>query len=68
MKSADFIEEIHFYYDSGRLMVLTEKYLLERGYCCGKGCRHCPYNYLEITDPIKRNTLRQKQIAQKNKL
>lgn len=25
------------------LMVLTARYLLRRGYCCGTGCRHCPY-------------------------
>lgn len=24
-------------------MVLTGKYLLRRGYCCGHGCRHCPW-------------------------
>ncbi|NOY26970.1 MAG: hypothetical protein GXP62_13960 [Oligoflexia bacterium] len=28
--------------DTG-LLVLTERYLRERGYCCGAGCRHCPY-------------------------
>ena len=25
------------------LFVMTEGYLLARGYCCGNGCRHCPY-------------------------
>jgi hypothetical protein len=28
--------------DSG-LFVMTSVYLRERGYCCGSGCRHCPY-------------------------
>ncbi len=28
--------------DSG-LFVMTSYYLRERGYCCGSGCRHCPY-------------------------
>lgn len=23
--------------------VLTAQFLLKRGYCCGSGCRHCPY-------------------------
>ncbi len=23
--------------------VMTSWYLRERGYCCGAGCRHCPY-------------------------
>lgn len=25
------------------LMVLTAHYLTAKGYCCGSGCRHCPY-------------------------
>lgn len=24
--------------------VFTEYYLKSRGFCCGNGCRHCPYN------------------------
>ena len=24
--------------------VFTADYLLDRGYCCGSGCRHCPYD------------------------
>ena len=23
--------------------VFTSAYLMERGYCCGNDCRHCPY-------------------------
>jgi len=39
-----FIEGVHYYLENGR-MVFTEKYHLERGYCCKSkgGCRHCPY-------------------------
>lgn len=25
------------------LLVLTATYLSRRGFCCGTGCRHCPY-------------------------
>jgi len=25
------------------LLVLTARYLFDRGHCCGAGCRHCPY-------------------------
>lgn len=25
------------------LMVMTELYLVRRGYCCDNKCRHCPY-------------------------
>jgi len=36
------VEGVDYYFEDG-LMVLTESYLLGRGYCCGSGCRHCPY-------------------------
>lgn len=36
-------EGVDYYFEDG-LMVLTEKFLLDRGYCCGSGCRHCPYS------------------------
>lgn len=29
--------------DTG-LMVMTELYLVNRGYCCKNDCRHCPYD------------------------
>ena len=35
-------EGIDYYFENG-LMVLTAHFLLNRGYCCGNGCRHCPY-------------------------
>jgi len=25
------------------LLVMTAGFLAERGFCCGQGCRHCPY-------------------------
>jgi len=37
-----FVEGLDFYFDEG-MMVLTRKYLLDRGTCCDSGCRHCPY-------------------------
>ncbi len=32
------------YYFDGPFLVFTAAYHLKRGYCCGNGCRHCPYN------------------------
>lgn len=32
-----------YYVEEGRV-VFTAAYHLERGYCCGSGCRHCPYD------------------------
>jgi iron complex transport system substrate-binding protein len=31
------------YYIENGAMVFTASYLGRRGYCCGSGCRHCPY-------------------------
>jgi hypothetical protein len=40
-------EGIDFYIENG-LFVLSEKYLKERGYCCGNKCRHCPYDWENV--------------------
>ena len=52
------IPELDFYYDANGYMVLTEKYHLEKGFCCGYGCRHCPYEYENVPEP-KRTALLQ---------
>ena len=31
------------YYREGPAVVFTARYHLNRGTCCGSGCRHCPY-------------------------
>lgn len=41
-KPAEFKEGVDYYFENG-LMVLTAEFLRKRGYCCGSGCRHCPY-------------------------
>jgi hypothetical protein len=32
------------FYLENQFMVFTAKWHLKRGYCCGNGCRHCPYD------------------------
>jgi hypothetical protein len=54
------VEGIDFYYNGDGYMVFTEKNLLERGYCCGNGCRHCPYNYEKVPEP-RRSELRKEK-------
>lgn len=39
-----------YYFNEDGFMVFTAHYLKERGYCCGSGCRHCPYGF---STPIK---------------
>ena len=46
--SKNLIEGVDFYYlekDGTRFRTFTEKYLLERGYCCKTKCKHCPYGF-----------------------
>lgn len=45
------IEGIDYHVNEDGLVVLTEKYLRERGYCCGNGCKHCPYEYINVPEP-----------------
>ena len=40
----EFQEGLHYYVENG-LLVYTEFYHIQRGYCCGSGCRHCAYGF-----------------------
>jgi hypothetical protein len=33
------------YYLEGENLVFTAAWHLKRGFCCGSGCRHCPYGF-----------------------
>ena len=50
------VEGEDYYYNEQGYIVLTEKYHLQKGFCCGNGCRHCPYNYEKVPEP-KRSEL-----------
>lgn len=62
---SNWIEGLHFYYNEEGLIVLTEKYHLDRGHCCGNGCRHCPYDYERVPEP-KRTKMRRERGKDKN--
>lgn len=49
----------HYYINGEGYVVLTEKYHLEKGYCCGNGCLHCPYQYENVPEP-RRSALLEK--------
>jgi hypothetical protein len=55
----DLIEGIHYYFNKDGLIVLTEKYHLEKGYCCGNGCMHCPFDYENVPEPKRSELLEQ---------
>jgi len=56
-----FREGEEFYYNEEGLMVLTEKYHRERGYCCGNGCKHCPFDYVNVPEPRRSKLLAQRK-------
>lgn len=58
------IEGEHYYLNEEGLFVLTEKYHLARGYCCGNGCKHCPYDYENVPEP-KRSEIMEKHAQEK---
>jgi hypothetical protein len=39
----DLIEGMHYYLE-GNKVVFTELFHKQRGYCCGAGCKHCPFD------------------------
>jgi very-short-patch-repair endonuclease len=52
-------DEDYYLTEDGRV-VFTASYLRKRGYCCGNGCRHCPYSYEAVPEP-KRSALLEKR-------
>lgn len=42
MTNKSFILGIDYNLEDGRV-VFTSEYLKRRGYCCGNGCKNCPY-------------------------
>ena len=63
------VEGEDYYRNEDGFVVLTEKHHLNRGYCCGMGCKHCPYDYEAVPEPRQSELLAKRQHeknAQKN--
>ena len=54
----ELIENEDYYLNEKGLITFTAKYLLDRGYCCGNGCRHCPYHYEAVPEPKRSELLK----------
>lgn len=67
MEHESFTEGIDFYFDESGLMVFTKKYHLQRGYCCGNGCRHCPFEYENLEQPLRKKLLEKRESNKKGK-
>jgi hypothetical protein len=62
----ELVEGVDFYYNEEGYIVLTEKYHLEKGYCCGNGCLHCPYDYSEVPEPRKSDLIAKRRHEKEN--
>lgn len=58
-------EGVDYYFQENGFLVFTESYHLKKGYCCGNGCRHCPYAYEAVPEPKRSELLKQKEADQK---
>ena len=45
------------YTNNNELVIFTTEYLLQRGYCCGNGCKNCPYDYKAVPEPRRSRLL-----------
>jgi hypothetical protein len=54
------MEERNYYQNELGLVVFTEDYHKKRGFCCGYGCKHCPYEYEAVKEP-RRSELKAKR-------
>ena len=43
----------YYYYNEKGLIVMTEEFHINRGFCCGNGCLHCPYEPKHIKGNIE---------------
>ena len=59
-------DEKLYYFEQGKV-VFTSKYHIDRGDCCGSGCRHCPYIPTNIKGNTKLDLLWEKINQQKTK-
>jgi hypothetical protein len=59
---------VDYYFDESGYMVLTEKYHLNRGHCCGNGCRHCPFDYINVPEPARKRILSLRENGNKSKV
>jgi 2-iminoacetate synthase ThiH len=50
--SKDFIEGIHYYME-GERVIFSALFHINRGSCCGNGCRHCPFDPKHTKGKVK---------------
>ena len=53
----DWIEGLHYYLNEDGYVVFTAQYHMEKGFCCGYGCLHCPFQYENVPEPRRSELL-----------
>ena len=53
--------------EPGSFEPLSAAYLLERGYCCGNGCKNCPYQYKNVPSNLRDVLLEKRNQENENK-
>ena len=66
MKQESFEGDDDYYFNDDGFVVFTAKYLIERGYCCGNGCKNCPYDYKAVPEPKRTRLLEQRKKDETN--
>ena len=56
------IEGEDYYIDESGFTVFTEKFHLDKGFCCGNGCRHCPFAFEAVPEPKRSELVKQKEL------
>lgn len=60
----ELVEKVHYYVNEDGLIVFTAQYHLEKGYCCGNGCRHCPFDFENVPEPKRSELLKNNENKQ----
>jgi hypothetical protein len=60
------VELEDYYYNEQGYIVLTQSFHLKKGFCCGNGCTHCPYDYEGVPEPKKTEILEAILLQNKN--
>ena len=58
------VEGVDFYYNEMGYMVLTARYHLEKGNCCGNGCINCPFDYINVPEPRRAEFIKKRENEQ----
>ncbi len=61
------IENEDYYILPDGRYVFTAAYHLKRGHCCGNGCRHCPYNFVNVREPKRTRLLNERKADEESK-